>query len=46
MDKYLSDAKKQVLTLTVSKEWFSRILSGEKTEEYRVIKPYWVSRLF
>ena len=46
MDKYLSDAKKQVLTLTVSKEWYSRILSGEKTEEYRVIKPYWVSRLF
>ena len=36
---------KKVLTLTVNKEWFSRILSGEKTEEYREIKPYWVSRL-
>lgn len=45
MDKYLSEAKKKVLTLTVSKEWFSRILSGEKTEEYREIKPYWVARL-
>ena len=36
---------KKVLTLTVNKEWFSRILSGEKTEEYREIKKYWVSRL-
>lgn len=36
---------KKVLTLTVNKEWFSRILSGEKTEEYREIKPYWASRL-
>lgn len=26
---------KKVLTLTVNKEWFSRILSGEKKEEYR-----------
>ena len=37
---------KKVLTLTVNKEWFSRILSGEKTEEYREIKPYWLARLF
>ena len=36
---------KKVLKLTVNKEWFSRILSGEKTEEYREIKPYWASRL-
>ena len=36
---------KKVLTLTVNKEWFSRILSGEKNEEYREIKPYWTSRL-
>ena len=36
---------KKVLTLTVNKEWFSRILSGEKKEEYREIKKYWVSRL-
>lgn len=45
MDKYLSDAKKKVLTITVSKEWFCMIVSGEKNEEYRVIKPYWASRL-
>lgn len=44
MDKYLSEAKK-VLTLTVSKQWLDMIVSGEKTEEYRKIKPYWVARL-
>lgn len=37
--------EKKVLTLTVSKEWFDKIVSGEKTEEYREIKPYWIKRL-
>lgn len=50
MDKYLKKAvadwdKKKVLTLTISKQWFDKIASGEKTEEYREIKPYWVARL-
>lgn len=45
MDKYLSDAKKKVLTLTISKQWFDMVVAGEKTEEYREIKPYWASRL-
>lgn len=45
MDKYLSEAKKKVLTLAVSKEWFDMIVSGEKNEEYRVIKDFWMSRL-
>ena len=45
MDKYLSDAKKKVLTLTISKEWYELIVAGEKNEEYREIKPYWASRL-
>ena len=36
---------KKILKLTINKEWFSRILSGDKTEEYREIKPYWVARL-
>ena len=44
--KYLSDAKKKVLTLTVSKQWFDMIVAGEKTEEYREINGYWVKRLF
>ena len=37
--------EKKVLTLTISKEWYEMIVSGEKTEEYRVIKGYWMSRL-
>lgn len=37
---------KKFLTLTVSKQWFDMIVAGEKTEEYREIKPYWVARLF
>ena len=45
MDKYLSEAKKKVLTLAVSKEWFDMIVSGEKNEEYRIIKGYWAKRL-
>lgn len=45
MDKYLSEAKKNVLTLVVSKQWFEKIVSGEKTEEYRAIKSYWINRL-
>ena len=43
--KYLSDAKKKVLTLNVSKQWFNMIVADEKTEEYREIKTYWASRL-
>ena len=37
--------KKNVLTLTVSKQWFDMIVACEKTEEYREIKPYWIKRL-
>lgn len=35
----------RTLHLTLTKRWFDMILSGEKPEEYREIKPYWVSRL-
>jgi len=34
-----------VLHLTLKKKWFDMILSGEKKEEYREIKPYWTKRL-
>lgn len=37
--------KKKVLTLSVSKQWFNMISAAEKKEEYREIKPYWLSRL-
>ncbi len=35
----------KTLHLTLKKKWFDMILSGEKTEEYRETKPYWVARL-
>lgn len=31
-------------TLPIKKKWFDMILSGEKKEEYREIKPYYISR--
>lgn len=33
-----------MLTLPVKKKWFDMILSGEKKEEYREIKPYYETR--
>lgn len=36
----------RLLRLTLKKKWFYMIVSGEKTEEYREIKPYWTNRLF
>ena len=32
------------LKLVIKKEWFDKIMSGEKPEEYRDIKEYYVSR--
>lgn len=37
---------KKILNLVITKKWYDMIKSGEKTEEYREIKPYWVARLF
>lgn len=33
-----------MLTLPIKRKWFSMILSGEKKEEYREIKPYYDKR--
>ncbi len=33
-----------MLTLPIKKKWFDMIISGEKKEEYREIKPYYDSR--
>jgi hypothetical protein len=35
----------KTLNLTLKRHWFDLILRGEKTEEYREIKPYWVNRI-
>lgn len=34
------------LHLNLTEEWFNMILSGEKKEEYREIKPHYISQLF
>ena len=34
----------KMLILPIKKKWYDMILSGEKTEEYREIKPYYDSR--
>ena len=33
-----------MLTLPIKKKWFDMIVSGEKKEEYRAIKPYYSVR--
>lgn len=40
------DKENKILRLTLKKKWFDMIRAGVKKEEYREIKPYWISRLF
>ena len=35
----------KILNLTLKKKWYDMILSGEKKEEYREFKQYWINRL-
>ena len=37
--------EKKILNLVVANKWFDMIASGEKNEEYRAIKSYWINRL-
>ena len=37
--------RKSTLKLTLKKKWFDLIIKGEKKEEYREIKDYWINRL-
>ena len=34
-----------VITTTLKREWFAKIVAGTKRIEYREIKPYWTTRL-
>lgn len=34
-----------MLTFNLKKEWFDKIVSGEKTHEYREVKDYWTKRI-
>lgn len=33
-----------MLIFNLKKDWFEKIKSGEKTHEYREVKPYWTKR--
>lgn len=35
----------KVLDLVLKGKWYDMIASGEKREEYREIKPYWIKRI-
>ena len=37
---------KTMLIFPLKKQWYEKIKSGEKTVEYREVKPYWGKRLF
>lgn len=34
------------LKLPLKKEWWNKISKGEKTHEYREVKPYWTKRIY
>ena len=34
-----------MLTFNLKKQWYEKIRSGEKTIEYREVKPYWTKRI-
>lgn len=36
----------KVLHLTIKRQWYDMIASGEKKEEYRDEKEFWIKRLF
>lgn len=38
-------AEKKILTIHLTDEWYQKILSEEKTEEYRECSVFWVMRL-
>jgi hypothetical protein len=35
----------ETLPLTIKKKWFDEIIAGNKKEEYREVKSYWIKRL-
>ncbi|MCX6199402.1 MAG: ASCH domain-containing protein [Bacteroidetes bacterium] len=42
----MKNTKPEILHLTLKKEWFAMIVSGEKKEEYRELKDYWKKRFW
>lgn len=43
--RQIRDNKPRILDLSLCYKWYDMIESGEKTEEYREIKDYWLHRL-
>ena len=41
----MSEEIKPDLTLNMKREWFEKVWNGEKTVEYREVKPYWTRRI-
>ncbi len=39
------ESRKNILYLTLKKEFFDQIKKGEKSSEYREFKTYWIKRL-
>ena len=35
-----------ILKIVIKEEWLKQIASGQKTTEYREVKPFWTSRLY
>lgn len=38
------EVPRKILNMTLKRKWYDMILSGQKKEEYREIKPYWLKR--
>lgn len=45
MQKGVIPVDSNILHLTLKRKWFNMILGGEKKEEYREVKHYWIKRL-
>lgn len=43
--RFIMNNNMKTLNLVLTGKWYDMIASGEKTEEYREIKPYWEKRL-
>ncbi len=41
----MKDYEERILHLPLHKKWFDMFLSGEKREEYRLIKKHWINIL-
>lgn len=41
----METSEKKILFLTLKKQYFDQIKSGEKTSEFREYKPFWINRL-